>query len=257
MARESGAPTGQRALLEAIFTGRPAAGHDPRGLAVYRRNLLASAARALSISYPTVTCLLGRDRLGRLAGDFLQSAGRSVFDWGLWGEGFPVWLEEHSLCRQYPYLADSARLDWLMHCAQRAADARPDHASFANMEGLASLDFSLVAAPGCFVLESGFPVVAIHEAHRQDPARPDLGVAAAMLEAGRGQAALVWRQGPRTCLREARDEERIWLQLLNGGAATVAEALRRLPADSMPLEQWLDQAIREQLVIGLSHSSLT
>lgn len=252
MDSELAALSPQRALLEAIFGDGPVDGFDSRGLAVYRRNLLAAAARALSISFPTVTRLLGRERLAILSAQFLKSEGRSEFDWGVWGGGFPRWLAGQPIARQHPYLADTARLDWLMHCAQRAADRDPDYASFSRLASSENFDFSLSPAPGYCVLESAFPVVAIHEAHRESTGEPDLSVAAAMLEEGRGQAALVWRRGPVTCLREVENDERIWLRLLEGSAASVAEVIHTCPASSMPLEQWLDRAIREQLVIGLS-----
>lgn len=250
---------GQRDLLAAIFADQPVAGFDSRGLAIYRRNLRANAARALSISFPTVTRLLGRDRLARLAGEFLMARGKWVFDWGLWGEEFPQWLARQRISLQHPYVIDSARLDWLMHCARRAADAQPDYESFSALAEKASLDFSLVTAPGYSVLESAFPIVAIYNAHQGqgDPAALDLSPAAAMLQAEKGQTALVWRRGALACLREVRDEELIWLRLLDGSATTAEEVLSDLPASGMPLEQWLDRAIREQLVIGLSHQSIT
>ncbi|TGD72538.1 hypothetical protein E4634_13500 [Mangrovimicrobium sediminis] len=252
MPESLGVQSGQRLLLEALVHGRPMTGVDARGLAIYRRNLLAGAARALAISFSTVGYLLGSSRLALLAGEFLADHGRGVFDWGQWGDAFPAWLAGQQPGMEHPYLADCARLDWLLHCAQRAADSQPDYASFAALQDADSLEVCLDAAPGIAVLASNYPVVAIHTAHADNPAEPDLRVAAAMLESGRGETALVWRQGLRTRLRAVADDEIHWLRLLDGGAVTLADALHSAPANSFPFEQWLEEVIREQLVTGLS-----
>ena len=113
----------QRALLQAIFaaTGEQPE-FDPRGLEIYRRNLHASAARALSISYPTTTQLLGEELMGLFAAQHIRLVGKSTFDWADWGRQFPYWLKQHPISTEHPYLADIAHLDWAIHRADRAAD---------------------------------------------------------------------------------------------------------------------------------------
>lgn len=64
-------------------------GTDQQGLAVYRRNLLAAASRALSVSFPTLQLLVGASVLGVLARGYLHACGRDVFEWGRWGSSSP------------------------------------------------------------------------------------------------------------------------------------------------------------------------
>ena len=66
----------QQALIAAIF---PPAGieeisdFDPRGLAIYRNNLLATAQQALAISFPTVLTLIGEDLFNHACRELLIS----------------------------------------------------------------------------------------------------------------------------------------------------------------------------------------
>lgn len=241
----------QEALIGALFATHTPAGLDAAGLAIYRRNLAAAAARSISITFPTLACLIGADRLAVFARDYLLTRGRQVFDWGLWGEGFPDWLENQVMSEAHPYLADCARLDWCIHLSERAEDPRPDLASFSALQGLESHDYSLQFATGLYVLNSIYPIVEIYEAHRKEPAKPNLGAAIRLLQQGQGQAALVWRQGLSTKVRETVPGEQHWLQLARRPGLKVSDIIEQSTPKQLPLEKWLNTSIQEQLVIGL------
>lgn len=228
-------------------------GTDQQGLAVYRRNLLAAASRALSVSFPTLQLLVGASVFGVLARGYLHACGRDVFEWGRWGEQFPEWLEKQPLIHDYPYLADCARLDWYVHCANRASDPIPDYDSFGALHHREDFHFSLVFPSETHTIESIFPIVSIYLAHKKNCEKPDLNEAGRMLRKRVGQTALIWRQGLYTHVRVVPEAEQPWLPLLTG--ETVDQRLNDPATDNaMPFQDWIDLAIQSQLVIGLHDS---
>jgi len=92
-------------------------GLDGRGVEVYRRNLLANAQRALSISFPTVFCLLGSDVSDNLVLQFLNLCPPEQGDRVQWGEELADFIAVNQIASDYPDLPDCATLDWLIHCA--------------------------------------------------------------------------------------------------------------------------------------------
>lgn len=241
----------QRTLLDAIVFGQHSQHFDASGLTIYRRNFFAAAAQALAVNYPTLTHLLGRNAMADLAGDYLGDTGRGVFDWGVWGSVFSAWLAKHPLAKQYAYLVDCARLDWQVHKAYRASDPYLDVESFASLSRREDFRFTLTFAPGTSLVRSRYPIVAIYLAHQSAGAQPDLTTAKALLQAHQGQDALVWRQGLATRVRAVSPEERAWFRLLDDSASTVADLLPTLDSVTQPFDDWLAQAIDEQLVVGL------
>lgn len=242
-------------FVQAIFGLSDHKDFEPQGFSIYRRNLEAAAARSIAISYPTIARLLGVDRLTRFSHDYLSSHGRSVFDWGEWGDTFPTWLSRHPMSEEHPYLADCARLDWCVHLSERARDPQPDIASFALLDQMDTFDFTFAFSTGVFLLTSNYPVVEIFNAHKINPEDPDLSTAIALLKSGKGQTALVWRQGLYTKVREVKPDEKAWLALFDDPGLTVGNIMNQVREDLQPLEQWLNQAIHAQLVIGLRQSS--
>ncbi|CAG1019988.1 hypothetical protein BURC_04927 [Burkholderiaceae bacterium] len=164
----------QRELLAALFAPRADAGamairesgaRALRGLQAYRRNGDAAAQRALAAAFPTVQMLLGADDFDALACEFWRAAPPRHGDLGEWGEGFAAAIAAHPQLTDWPYLGDCARLDWALHCCERAADAALDADSLAR---LADTDPSRLVAefmPGVALVESRWPIVSIHAAH--------------------------------------------------------------------------------------------
>lgn len=242
----------QQALADAIFGHTDGAQFDVRGLEAYRRNLVASAARALEVSYPTIRLLLGEDLLKRFAGQFLRQHGRRVSDWGMWGAEFPAWLRAHPMSQEHPYLQDVARLDWAVHQCDRAADAIVDADSLSTLASQDIYSVTLSFAPGARLVRSSFPIVDIYCAHQQRPDNPDLSAVPEKLRQGVGQTALIWRQGWRSMVREPVPEEMALLALLDS-PGSLGEALDASSATAASLPTWLPSAIEAQLVTGISN----
>lgn len=86
----------QQRLLDAIWSdelsGKPLSnqitnsrhGFSAQGIDIYRRNLLANAQRALSITFPTVFELLDSDVSAALVKQFLQTSPPTQGDWAQW-----------------------------------------------------------------------------------------------------------------------------------------------------------------------------
>ena len=195
----------QQLLLRTLWRDAPADAlhgwlHEARdgaakaGLAAYRANAGAIAERALASAFPTVAALVGDDSFAGLARDFWQQHPPARGDLGEWGAALPAFVAAHAALASEPYLADSAHLDWLVHQASRAADG-PDAAP--ALDALAQHppeDLQLVLRPGCAVLKSDYPVVAIWQAHQGEGDDRFAAVRDAFA-AARADTAFVRREG--------------------------------------------------------------
>ena len=164
----------QQALLAALVTRGPAsvdlrlrdgASRATQGLDAYRINAAAIAQRALAAVFPTVAALIGAEDFERLAHDFWRAEPPTCGDLGEWGGGFPAWLEAHDAFTAWPYFGDAARLDLAWHRCERAADADFDAESLGLLSNTEPDQLTLVLMPGTTLIESRWPIVAIHAAH--------------------------------------------------------------------------------------------
>jgi Putative DNA-binding domain len=133
----------------------------------YRTNLLSNYRDTLSAVYPVVEQLVGT-RFFRRAADCYQRVYPSASgDLNGYGERFAEFLESFAPARSLEYLADVARLEWLIEESFYAADATPF--ALAELASVAPdrqsyLTFSL--HPACRLLSSSFPVRKIWATHQ-------------------------------------------------------------------------------------------
>ncbi len=88
----------------------PAAGR----LEIYRRHHRESLVRHLAGRFPTVEWLLGTGRFIRLAETYVRASPPSAPCMAEYGAGFAAALEHPEIAGGLPYLADVARLDWML-----------------------------------------------------------------------------------------------------------------------------------------------
>lgn len=100
----------------------PARATPAQALAAYRGNAGATAERALGGAFPTVAALVGREAFAALAWHFWHEHPPERGDLGEWGADLPDFIASREQLADVPYLPDSARLDWAVHRATRAAD---------------------------------------------------------------------------------------------------------------------------------------
>lgn len=222
----------QQALLSAIASqaGAPAlqdwmrqsGPRLRRGLQAYRANLAAAAERALASSFPTVQQLVGAESFGAMARAYVHACPPAHGDLARLGEQLPGFIAASESLGDEPYLADVARLDWAVQCAEGAAhDDAPAH----GLERLADTDparLRMRLRAGTAVLLSPHPVASIWLAHRSGDADRYAPVRAAFA-AGLGEGALVWRSGWRACVAAlAAPDARFLLAVLTGASLAAA-----------------------------------
>lgn len=166
------------------------------GVAAYRGNAAAVAERALAGAFPTVAELVGDESFGALARDFWSQQPPQHGDLGKWGAALPGFIAASPQLADEAYLADVARLEWLMHQATRAADGPPAAPALDALTTIDPAQLRLALVPGCALLASRWPIVAIWLAHRRPHDDPERFAAVrAAFEAHRGELAFVWRNG--------------------------------------------------------------
>jgi hypothetical protein len=244
----------QQQLLRALW-GEPHAvqgllkGATAQGLQSYRANAAALAARALAAAYPTVAELLGADSFAAMARDHWQKHPPQCGDVAEWGASLPAFMAAQAPLAQEPYLPDSARLDWAVHQATRAADHRgpPQH-----IERLADTDpaqLAVTLAPGATLIDSPWPIASIWHAHQQQGAQRFDGVRQA-LAAQRGESTWVVREGWAVCVHRPDEQSAAFVRALLAGQY-LADALDAA-GPGFAFEAWLVQALRGGWIQGIA-----
>lgn len=238
-----------------------------RGLAAYRANAGALAERALAAAYPTLRQLLGADSFAGLARHFWRQWPPQAGDIALWGGELAAFVAAAPSLADEPYLPDVARLEWAVHTAAVAADSGPP----AGLPLLATHDPAslwLRLVPGTALLRSPHPVVSVWLAHRA-PARPDddagdagdgqgdgegegdrYAAVRAAFAAGRGENALVTRQGWQPVVRALEDTEARFTAAVLAGH-TLARALHDA-GGGFDFEAWLLATLRRRGLAAVS-----
>ena len=216
-----------------------------RGLKAYQTNGHMLAERALLATYPVVAQLLGEESLADLARALWHAHPPVRGDLARWGDALPDYLAHSPQLQDEPYLADVARVEWVLHRCATAPDAVADPASLALLTTEDPDQLGLRLAPGCAALRSPWPVASILGAHvHGSPSFSDVG---AELRAGVAQDVVVWRQGLRPQFRQAQPGEADWLEQLLAGAA-MGPALDQAP--DLDFSHWFPTATASQLVLG-------
>lgn len=213
----------------------------------------ANAQRALAITYPTVTQLLGDEAFEVLSQRFLDQSPHGLADWGAWGEGFAACLAQQPELQDLPYLPDVARLDWLCHACERAQDTAVDAASLAWL-GMRSPDaLRLCLAHDLRVLSSSHPVLAIWHVHHAEPSQRTRwqAIANEPLPPGQRRHVLVHRTPWRAVPAELPESANRFLSAVMAGLS-LAQALDAAEPAGFDLVQWLPHAIQQGWVVGLA-----
>jgi len=247
----------QRLLLRALWADagpeaiggwlRDAPARRTRGLQAYRANAGALAERALAAAYPTVAQLVGEESFAALARALWFAQPPLRGDVAQWGEGLADFLAGAAQLADEPYLADTARLDWAVHVAAQAADAGPVE----GLQALAEADparLRLRLAPGLVLCVSPHPVASLWHAHRSSAADRFAGVREAFA-AGRGEQALVWRDGLQVQVAALAEADARFMQALLQGAPLAAALDSAGPA--FAFDDWLMRALAGHWLAGV------
>lgn len=257
----------QSLLLQSVFAGgepaqllghlqsgdkRAALAH--RGLQAYRANAGALAERALGAAFPVLAQLMGEESFAPLARYFWQHAPPQRGDVAQWGAALPDFLDASPQLADEPFLGDVARVEWALHAAATAQDAVLDAASFALLASGDPEQTTLSLSGGVTTLASAYPVVSILHAHLHG--EPTLAQAAALLRAGVGEYALVWRRGFKPDVRLASAAEHALVQALQADVSLDAALTSACglggdgDVDRFDFNGWLAQAVQTGLITG-------
>ncbi len=159
----------QQCLLTAIWSDDlqfvAESGFDVEGINVYRRNLLANAERALSISFPTLFELLDSDVSKHITHQFLKSSPPNQGNWAQWGEALASFITTTEIGYEYPYLADCTALDWHIHCALHGDDQIFEQSSLQLLGNCEPEHIFVKFNANVKLLGSKYPITDIYNAH--------------------------------------------------------------------------------------------
>ena len=199
-----------------------------RRLAVYRANIAANAVGALAAIYLIVRKLVGDEFFAGLAHAYCAAHPSASGDLNELGGHLADFLPAFAPARELPYLADVARMEWLVHKAHYAVD----HASL-DVGRLASIregDYprlELTLHPAVATLASAYPLFRIWEVH-QDDYRGEMTVD---LASG-GEAIIFYRPRYRVTVASLSRGEAAFLGAVTQGDLLGTALERALAADA-------------------------
>jgi Putative DNA-binding domain len=142
-------------------------GGSAKRYAVYRNNVTVGLVNAMAANFPAIQRLLGEVYFAGLAREFVQAHPPQNPVLHKYGAAFPNFLSSYDDLKNYPYLADVARLEFLALEAYHEADAailRAEDLGAAPADDLMAVRF--VAHPTFRIMQSEFSVGTIFQANR-------------------------------------------------------------------------------------------
>lgn len=211
-------------------------------LAVHRNNIFASLTEVLRDAFPAVCRLVDERFFAYAAHEFISRHPPERAVLAEFGARFADFLAAFAPCRDLVYLADVARLEWLMAEAATAADAAPVAAT--ALAAIAAEDtprLVLRLHPSLGFIASPWPIDRIWRANRRGAAGDevvDLAAGGVRLEIGRNGEDVMLRVlgAPGFAFRRAlaggaRLEQAAELALAADGAFDLARGLSALFGD--------------------------
>ena len=252
----------QQMLLRSLWTGSSPSGlqgwlaqqradgqarPNQRGWLAYVANAHASAERALASCFPTVQQLMGEESFAAMARAYWHDSPPQRGDLAWLGEGLADFIGRSTQLAAEPYLADVARLEWVLNRCEAAADVQADLTTIALLADQDPQRLHLQLAPGTALIASNHPIVSIWLAHHQplDPQNPFAAVREAF-ELGLGEHALVWRQGWRARVQAVDSETATFVSAVLG-SRSLGQALNSVGTD-WRFDAWLEVAVSQGML---------
>lgn len=230
-------------------------GFDKRGIDIYRRNLLANAQRALSITYPTIFALLDSDVSDNLVTQFLKLCPPVQGDWTQWGEEFSDFIAVDQVATDYPYLPDCASLDWLIHSALHGKDQTLDQTSLQLLANIDPKKIVFSFNKNVALIKTCYPIDSIFEAHHNnDPLQRDSAMQqaqSALSKELKQQVIMVCRPEYQPQVIKLSDSEATFIACLKSGNALSTALDLVSQATDFSFENWLMAAIARNLIVML------
>lgn len=130
--------------------------------AVYRNNLFAGLIDALAERFPVCFRLVGEDFFRAMAKSFVRASPPESPVLAEYGKHLPGFISTFDPARELPYLADVARLEYMIGHAYHAADATPlSLEAFRAFPANALGDAIVTLHPSAQIVSSRFPILSI------------------------------------------------------------------------------------------------
>lgn len=196
-------------------------GMDPGArLRIYRNHAVITLTDALKATYPVICRLVSDGFFAYAAHRFIREHMPEKPNLAEYGGAFPDFLAEFPPCRDLPYLADVARVEWAINQALHAE----------NLAAITRRDLSAVSAadaprlllslhPSLRLIESRWPIERIWRANQTD-GDPDLAID---LDSG-GVRLQVHCRGDRVKIKSLTECEFAFLRALADGKPLGAAA---------------------------------
>ena len=161
-------PAGNYAAAHVIDSAIPA--HERIGF--YRNNVVSNFRDTLRTVYPVIERLVGAPFFDRAADRYMRVHPSASGDLNRFGEHFADFVETWPPARELPYLADVARLEWLVEESFHAADRdslRLSDLAAVPPDRREMLTFDL--HPSSRLLASAYPIHRIWQVNQPDARR--------------------------------------------------------------------------------------
>jgi hypothetical protein len=187
-------------------------------IAVYRRSIFGNLVSALLATYPVLARIVGLPFFREAARAHVRAHSSTSGDLNEYGAGFADFIAAYPHGRELGFLADVARMEWLVQQAYYAPDSAPADLSLLAAcppEHYGRLRFGLTT--GCARLDSPWPLVdiwRINAEHYQGDMTVDFS---------RGSRTLILRRDGLVNVEALGDGEAVFLDALTE-SRTLAEA---------------------------------
>jgi hypothetical protein len=137
-------------------------------IGLYRTNVIASLTTCLKATFPAVCKLVDERFFAYAANEFVRAHPPTRPCLVEYGAEFADFLSDFEPCRSLVYLADVARLEWLIHTASAASDALPLPPSWGALLAKTGAELVLRLDPAIGLLRSQWPVDLIWRTNCRD-----------------------------------------------------------------------------------------
>jgi len=270
----------QSDLLKVIFSGESLFGSLPennvksQGLEIYRYSLIANAARALSITFATVHSYMGKKAFSALVELYLKAELKHEYDWGEFGSTFPHFISTQPI-EHADLFSQLAKLDLLCHESERSKDVNTDLTTLNLLSEYDAYELYITLSSGIRLMQSTLPLDEINNTITQlteeqkitkldDVTQFITEFSSEYIDANKGDDLIyyfvIWRPDFQAQYTRITTEEYQWFNILlntkNKENISIGEALDTIKNEDFSFVDWLPKVIKEQIINGLTASTL-
>lgn len=240
----------QTQLINAILSQKANTNFETKGLEIYQRNFIASAQRALAITFPVTNMLMGEVLFKAAVERLTHNCAPNAGDWGEWGDGFWNELANMSELEAYPYVADISQLDFARHKMERGPLKVADMQSIHLLAEHDLDEIKIVLNDDVFIKDSKYPVVDIYQSHCNGFDTLLFEHAKDALKESLSQKMLMFRPHYKAKIRSLDLTEYDFIHMILQGKS-LGKSLEHLEInheEEFLFEHWLPMALEQNLV---------